>query len=176
MLESRGERVTVISHPSKRYLGRLSKRALEGSGPVARSFATFFFTLDVLESVRWYKRQKEGTAIFVRYLLGTAYLPQSLASIGYSVFRKLLPFPDMAFFIDIEPDVALRRIKSRGHAPEMFETRSKLEGVRRVAKKLVRDEWIEIDNSVDGEAPFRLVENILVDRIYKNRTLVSATS
>lgn len=130
----------------------------------------------MLESVRWYKRQSEGTAIFVRYLLGTAYLPQRLAPIGYTVFRKLLPFPDIAFFIDIDPDIALRRIRSRGHAPEMFETKSKLEGVRRVAKQLVKDEWIEIDNSVDGEAPFRLVETILVERISETGPTVPTTS
>jgi len=163
ILESRGDRVTVISHPSGRRLGRLSKRSLEGSGPMARSLATLFFTLDVLMSVRWYKKQKEGTAIFVRYLLGTAYLPPRLASAGYRVFRRLLPFPDLAFFIDIDPEVALRRIKSRGHAPEMFETKSKLEAVRWVAKKLAEDEWIRIDNSVDGDPPFKDIERILLE-------------
>jgi len=156
--------VTVISHPSKRMLGRLSKRSLEGSGPVARSFATLFFTLDVLMSVRWLKRQNGGTVIFVRYLLGTAYLPQRLAPVGYMIFRRVLPFPDIAFFIDIEPEVALRRIRSRGHTPEMFETRSRLEGVRQVAKRLVKDEWITIDNSIDGESPFKEVERILREK------------
>jgi len=164
VLEAKGERVTIISHPSRRRLGRLSKRSLESSGPMARTFATLFFTLDVLMSVRWYKKQKDGTVIFVRYLLGTAYLPANLASPGYGVFRRLLPFPDLAFFIDIDPEVALRRIKSRGHAPEMFETKSKLEGVRRIARQLVKDEWVRVDNSVDGSAPFEEVERILIER------------
>ena len=145
-------------------MGRLSKRSLESSGPMARTFATLFFTLDVLMSVRWYKKQKDGTVIFVRYLLGTAYLPANLASSGYRVFRRLLPFPDLAFFIDIDPEVALRRIKSRGHAPEMFETKSKLEVVRRIARQLVKDEWVSVDNSVDGSAPFEEVERILIER------------
>jgi len=131
---------------------------------VARSFATLFFTLDVLMSVRWYKKQKTGTTIFVRYLLGSAYLPPRLASAGYVIFRRVLPFPDLAFFIDIEPDVALRRIRSRGHTPEMFETKSRLEVVRRVAMQLIKDEWIQIDNSVDGDIPFKEVERVLLER------------
>jgi len=164
LLKAKGEDVTIISHPSQRRLGRLSKRSLEGSGPIARLFATLFFTLDVLASVRWYKTQEKGTVIFVRYLLGTAYLPPSLAPHGYMLFRKLLPFPDLALFIDIEPDVALRRIKSRGHTPEMFETKPRLEAVRRLARQLTKNEWILIDNSIDGEAPFRQVETILRER------------
>jgi dTMP kinase len=165
VLESRGEKVTIVSHPSKRRLGRISKRALEGSGLAARTFATLFFTLDVLMSVRWYKKQRSGTVIFVRYLLGAAYLPEMFAAAGYRFFRKLLPFPDLAFFIDIQPEVARRRILARGHRPEMFETIDKLAMVRRVARRLVESEWITIDNSEDGEKPFIEVRRILEERI-----------
>lgn len=164
LLEGQGEKVTVVSHPSRRLFGRLSKRFLEGSGAGARLFATLFFTLDVLMSVRWYYRQKTGNVIFVRYLLGTAYLPESLAPVGYRLFRNLLPFPDLALFIDIDPEVARRRIATRGHAPEMFETHEKLTATRRVVKSLVAEEWVTIDNSEDGERPFREVEAILRER------------
>ena len=165
ILEPKGEKVTIVSHPSKRWLGRISKRALEGSGMAARLFATVFFTADVLMSVRWYKKQRSGTVIFVRYLLGAAYLPERFAAAGYKFFRKLLPFPELAFFIDIRPEVARRRILARGHRPEMFETMDKLAKVRKVAKRLVESEWITIDNSEDGERPFKMVESILNDRI-----------
>jgi dTMP kinase len=104
--------------------------------------------------------------IFVRYLLGTAYLPESLAPSGYRFFRNLLPFPDIALFIDIAPEVARRRIASRGHAPEMFETPEKLTAIRRVARSLVAEEWVSIDNSEDGERPFREVEAILRERSF----------
>jgi dTMP kinase len=164
LLKTQGEKVTIVSHPSRRLVGRVSKRFLEDSGAGARFFATLFFTLDVLMSVRWYQRQKMGNVIFVRYLLGTAYLPESLAPIGYRFFRRLLPFPDIALFIDIEPEVARRRIASRGHAPEMFETPERLTATRKVAKSLVAEEWVTIDNSEDGERPFREVEAILRER------------
>ena len=164
LLDAQGEEVTIVSHPSGRFFGRLSKKFLEDSGAGARLFATLFFTLDVLMSVRWYRKQKTGNVIFVRYLLGTAYLPESIAPIGYRLFRNILPFPDIALFIDIEPEVARRRIASRGHAPEMFETPEKLTATRRVAKSLVAQEWVTIDNSEDGERPFREVEAILRER------------
>jgi len=163
---ARGEKVVTVSHPSERLPGRLSKRALEGSGPIARAFATLFFTVDVLMSVRWLRAVRfDGTIIFVRYLLGTAYLPPALAPYGYAFFRRLLPFPDIAFFIDIDPRVAHTRIQSRGHRGEMFETPYRLDQVRRVATRLAEEEWVRIDNSTEGEAPFAEVEKVLSERL-----------
>ena len=161
LLESEGGVVMLVSHPSKRFFGRMSKRFLKGTGPVARLFATLFFTADILWSVRWLKGVQRGTVIFVRYLMGTAYLPRILAPFGYRFFRKILPFPDLALFIDIEPRVAIRRIAARGHAPEMFETLEKLEAIRKVARQLASDEWVTVNNSEDGEGPFREVERML---------------
>jgi len=161
LLEERGERATIISHPSSRRLGRLAKRSLQGKGKLARLGATLFYIADVLVSVRWLKRQDEGTVIFVRYLMGAAYLPKTLAPIGYGFFRNLLRFPDLAIFIDIEPEVALRRIQMRDHTREMFEDLEKLRSVREVAKSLLADEWVVIDNSIDGEAPFERLEEVL---------------
>ena len=165
LLTAKGVRVTLISHPSERRLGRLSKKALERSGPCARLLATVFYTADVLASVARLSRENDGTVIFVRYLLGTAYLPAPLAPYGYAVFRRLLPFPDLALFIDIEPAVAMRRIESRDAKREMFETREQLEEVRDVALTLTSsDRWVRVDNSEDGERAFREVERLLVSR------------
>jgi len=167
LLESEGIEVELISHPSGRLFGRLAKRALVSRGPGARLFATVFFTADVLASVRRMRGSRKGTFIFVRYLLGAAYLPAAIAPAGYAFFRKLLPFPDLALFIDIEPEVALRRIAARGHRPEMFETRTRLEGVRRVAKSLISDGWVTVDNSTDGAEPFAATERIVRETILK---------
>jgi dTMP kinase len=154
--------VTVISHPSGSRFGRISKASLQSSGKVARLWATLFYIADILVSVRGLRKQK-GTVIFVRYLMGAAYLPKPLAPYGYRLFRNLLPFPDVALFIDIDPKVAIRRIEERDHTREMFETEEKLTEVREVAKSLLSNEWIVVDNSIDGEEPFKKVERILRD-------------
>jgi len=164
LMEAEGRHVRIISHPSGRPFGRLSKRSLQATGPIARLFATVFFIADVLGSVHVYKRSPGTNYIFVRYLLGAAYLPRSLAPVGYSLFRRLLPFPDIALFIDISPEVAQRRIAARGHMPEMFETPQKLAAVREISKRLTSSEWVAVDNSEDGEAPFKVVEGILRER------------
>lgn len=142
----------------------MSKHFLQGTGPVAQIFATVFYTADVLWSVGTLKSKDEGIILFVRYTIGTAYLPRALAPYGYRFFRNLLPFPDLALFIDIDPKVALRRIAKRGHAREMFETLERLEAVRAIARRLVSKEWVVVDNSEDGEGPFKEVERILVAR------------
>lgn len=154
LLGERGVEATLVTHPSTRITGRLSRRFLHQSGAVPRLLATVFFTLDVLVSVGRYNRRREGTVIFVRYLLGAAYLPPRFARSGYVFFRRLLPFPDLALFIDIQPEKAIRRIEQRDHRREMFETLSKLREVRRVALTIVDDEWRIVDNTEDGEAPF----------------------
>lgn len=163
LLEERGEEVALRTHPSTRTAGRLSKRFLQQTGTVPRLLATVFFTLDVLASVAWYKRQRHGTAIFVRYLLGTAYLPPTLADRGYLFFRRLLPFPDLPLFIDIQPEKAIERIEARDHRREMFETLSKLREVRLVALRIVDDEWRVVDNTEDGDGPFRVTERIVLE-------------
>lgn len=150
----------MISHPSGSRFGRISKSSLQSSGKVARLWATLFYIADILVSVRGLRKQ-EGTVIFVRYLMGAAYLPKPLAPYGYRLFRNLLPFPDVALFIDIDPKVAIRRIEERDHTREMFETEEKLTEVRAVAKSLLSGEWIVIDNSINGEEPFKKVETIL---------------
>ena len=163
-LESHGRKVAVFQHPSNRFFGRMSKRAVQGSGLVALILTTLFYTLDVLTSVRRYGRMNEGTAIFVRYLLGTAYLSPRLARFSYRFFRKVLPFPDLPLFIDIDPAVAIRRIEFRDQTREMFETERRLARIREVAKSIAKEEWITVDNSEDGDAPFARVNDILVER------------
>jgi dTMP kinase len=149
-LELRGSTVRLMKHPSQRLPGRMSKTA--------------FYTADVLTSVREFNRQKDGDFVFVRYLLGTAYLPRKFAPSTYAFFKKLLPFPDLAIFIDIEPSVALRRIEKRDHKREMFETGEKLSRVRETARSLVGGDWVIIDNSVDGEEPFQQARRVLNEK------------
>lgn len=160
-LEQTGKTVVLMKHPSDGFFGKRSKGAVQRSGPMAMATTTAFYTLDVLASVRRLRRVDVDTVMFVRYLLGTAYLPRRLAPHAYAFFRRLLPFPDLALFLDIEPSVAIRRIVIRDHAREMFETEERLVRIREVVRTLVAGEWEVVDNSEDGERPFEEVLSIL---------------
>lgn len=158
-----GEKVYLVAHPSERYFGRASRRALQGRGRVMSILAAFFFILDVLFSLRALKRLRGEyqTVIFVRYLMGTAYLPQKLAPVGYVFFRKLLPVPEKLLLVDIDPEVAISRIAERKEHREMFEDLESLVSVRRKILLLAGDEWELVDNSCPEEMSRERVMEIL---------------
>ena len=83
--KNRGEKVIIRSHPTAdNFFGRKAKKALTGEGKIDKLLASFYYMLDVLRSVKkYYKPDTPGTLIMVRYLIGTAYLPERLAKNGY---------------------------------------------------------------------------------------------
>ncbi len=68
--------------------------------------------------------------IFVRYLMGTAYLPSPLHSIAYRFFALVVPKPKAKFFLDIPPDEARRRVVRARKNHEVFEQILELKRVR----------------------------------------------
>ncbi len=153
--ESKGEKVLVRVHPSPTWIGRRARRALEGEGRAMRLIATVYFIIDVLDSLRWMRRDSRSfdTIVFVRYLMATAYLPKRLAPVGYDFFAKVLPVPKRLVLVDVDPVVAHRRITERQHNMEMFEDVESLEKVRRKVLLLAsRGHWCVIDNSGDEES------------------------
>ena len=162
--KQKGETVIIRSHPENdNFYGRKTKKALLGSGRVNRLKASVFYALDVLRSLRWFYRQPQSDVlIMVRYLVGTAYLPNGLAQLAYRVFEKFVPTSDYMFFLDASPEVLLERLKKRKEK-EMFETYEKLLSVRARALNLVRN-WHIIDTTLSIEETFRKIELIL-DRV-----------
>ena len=162
--ERRGESTEIYLHPSSRLIGRLSRKSLQGSGKAMQVLAGTFFILDVLNSLRIMRHQvgKYDNIVFVRYIMATAYLPSWLAMTGYTFFRKLLPLPKRLLLVDIEPEVAFRRISARMEKMEMFEDIPHLTGIREKILSLADPSWKVVDNSFsDMESRSRL-EEILV--------------
>jgi len=148
--EAEGESVLVRVHPSPTWIGRCARKALEGEGKVMRLIATIFFILDVLDSLRRMRRDSRThqTIVYVRYIMATAYLPASLAPLGYDFFAKLLPIPRRLVLVDVDPIIAHQRITERQHNKEMFEDVSSLEHVRQKVLMLARrGGWKIVDNS-----------------------------
>ena len=161
--ESQGERVILRSHPSvDNFFGRKAKKALLGQGKSDKIKASIFYMFDVLRSIRKYHGKKDiDTLIMVRYLVGTAYLPEKVAKFGYRFFYNFVPTSKYMFFLDAEPETILKRIQERNEI-EIFETHENLVKVRSKALKLVKD-WTIVDTAGPIEDTFTKIERKLVE-------------
>jgi dTMP kinase len=159
--EGKGERVIVRSHPElDNFWGKKAKKALLGKGKINKLKASIFYMMDVLRSIRKFHRKKDiDTLIMVRYLVGTAYLPEKIAKIGYKFFENFVPTSKYMFFLDASPEKALSRMQERTEK-EMFENLIELEKVRKKALILVK-KWNIIDTSGSIEDTYFDIEKIL---------------
>jgi len=85
---------------------------------------------DVIRSILLYTWQRYDYVIFVRYLMGTAYLPSPLHRIAYHFFDLFVPKSNAMFFLDTTPNEAYRRIRRTRKNQEMFEDINELRKVR----------------------------------------------
>jgi len=162
--EEKGERVVIRSHPeSDNFFGRKAKKALLGRSKIDKLFASVFYMLDVLRSIKKYYGKKDyDTLIVVRYLMGTAYLPSSLTKAAYIFFENFVPTSKYMFFLDASPKVLLERVRNR-QEKEMFETFDELLKVRKKAL-LLAEHWNIVDTSGSPLETFSHMEKML-DRL-----------
>ncbi len=154
-----GQSVILRSHPEKdNFYGRKAKCALLGKGKLNKFRASIYYALDVIRSVRLYYG-KADNLIFVRYLLGVAYLPLPLAKLLYKFFSVILPTSNYMFFLDLKPEESLKRLSQRDDQ-EMFENLEDLYRVRKKAVKLTRD-WHTIDTESSVEDVYQKINSIL---------------
>jgi len=137
--------VILRSHPSNdNPYGIKAKEALLGRGKFNKLKASIYYALDVIRSVYKYYGNAD-TVIFVRYLMGVAYLPTPLAKLFYRIFTLFLPTSDYMIFLDLEPEEALQRLNNREDR-EIFENLEDLIEVRKKAL-LLTEKWHVINNS-----------------------------
>lgn len=155
----RGETVILRSHPSSdNFYGINAKKALLGKGRINKIKASLYYAFDIIRSVKLYYNQADSV-IFVRYLMGVAYLPFPLAKIFYKFFESFLPKTKYMFFLDISPKEAISRLQSREDI-EMFENFQDLVKVRKKALKLA-SKWYIIDADGDVEQIQKQIIQIL---------------
>jgi len=141
------KRVTIRVHPeSDNWFGQQAHVFLYSKGKSAHFSSALFYMADVIRSILLYSWRKDDYIIFVRYLMGTAYLPSPLHSITYNFFSTIVPKSKKMFFLDVNPKVAVSRIKNNRIDFEIFENLSSLKKIRAKALELTRfDNWIIID-------------------------------
>ena len=142
-LRNHGKTVFLRFHPSNdNFFGVEAKQFLYLKGKSAHFAAAFFYMLDVIRSISLYSWRRYDYVIFVRYLMGTAYLPSPLHRIAYHFFASIVPTSNLMFFLDVSPEEAYRRIQQTRDRREMFESLEELKRIRRKALDLASiDKW-----------------------------------
>jgi dTMP kinase len=148
-LRNKKKTVCVRVHPeSDNLFGRKARVFLLSEGKNAHFASALFYMADVIRSILLYSWRKVDFIIFVRYLMGTAYLPAPFHVVAYNFFALLVPKSKYMFFLDVNPEVATSRIVKNRTSIEMFENLKSLQKVRSKALALARfDEWIIIDSN-----------------------------
>lgn len=166
--EEKGEKVLIRSHPhTDNIFGIVGKKALQKRGKKNRIKASIFYALDVIRSIiKYYANENYDTLIMTRYLLGTAYLPEGLASLAYDFFEKIVPTSDYMFYLDVPPEELLRRIRKRKNKLEMFEKSDRLAEVRQRIMKIIGDKWHKINAAKQKKETQTEISKIL-DRLDK---------
>jgi dTMP kinase len=143
-------------HPSNdNFFGVKTKQFLYLKGKNAHFAAAFFYMLDVIRSILLYSWRRYDYLIFVRYLMGTAYLPSPLHRIAYSFFAFFVPTSNLMFFLDVKPQKGYRRIQKERKRREMFESLEELKRIRHKALSLaLMGKW----TIVDADNPIKIVE------------------
>jgi dTMP kinase len=142
-----GKIVLVRLHPSSdNFFGIKANHFLYKRGRNAHFAASFFYMSDVIRSILLYLWKNYDYVIFVRYLMGTAYLPPPLHLASYRFFASIVPTSEFMFFLDVAPKEAFRRIQETRARKEMFESLEELRRTRQKALALASiGGWIIID-------------------------------
>lgn len=148
-LRKMNKTVCLRVHPEiDNWFGRAARAYLYSEGKSAHFASAIFYMMDVIRSVLLYSWRREDFVIFVRYLMGTAYLPSPLHMLAYNFFSAVLPKSEKMFFLDVNPKEAAMRIVNNRKETEMFESFEALEKVRTKVLALTRfDKWVIIDSN-----------------------------
>ncbi len=127
-------------------LGRRARSYLFMEGRKAHIAASLFYLADVYRSIILYWWRPVDCVIFVRYLLGTAYLPSPLHKLAYRFFSCLVPRTPYMLYIKVSPTEAEHRVTMNRSTRERFETLDELKKISLKAWELVNlGGWIIID-------------------------------
>ena len=159
-LKGEGHTVYARFHPTgDNWAGVRARRFLLAEGRSAHFASAMFYIADVLRSVILTPWRAYDYVIYVRYLMGTAYLPPPLGLFAYHFFAALLPRPKQTVFLEVNPGEAHRRIVEGRSQTEMFESLEQLEKINSRALALARTNgWAIVDATG--------LENVIGERIW----------
>ena len=166
-LQARGFNVMYTAEPSRGKIGSfLKKYCLQGEKRVSSAVEALLFAADRVEHL---KKKVVPALNKGRIVVSDRYIYSSLAYQGAAKLdlgwireiNKWTIRPDLAVFIDVEPETAIRRVKSKKSVMENLETQRK---VREVYMNFVENgELVKID----GDGPKKRVSSEMLTLVVK---------
>ena len=139
-LKTQGKTCILRSHPSEdNFFGVKGRDYLFLEGKKAHMAASLFYLADVIRSITLYSWRRVDYVIFVRYLMGTAYLPAPVHKFAYNFFSKIVPTNGSLIYLNVSPVEAFRRVVNNRVKTERFETIDELSKTSDKALDLVMD-------------------------------------
>lgn len=153
-------------HPSSdNWFGRQGRRFLLAKGKNAHLASAIFYIIDIIRSILTTPWRRVNYIIYVRYLMGTAYLPTPLDRILYRFFEIILPRPDVKLYLEVSPREAYRRIKENRSQKEMFESMEQLIKIGRKGKFLaILHNWIIVDANRNENKVEEIISSIVTPK------------
>ena len=156
-LESKRLKVVLTKEPTDGLVGGLIRACLRGEWKADPMTLQLLFAADRSHHVNTVilPALKSGRAVVTdRYLFSSlAYGSLDLDYEWLKLVNSRFPLPHVTFVLDIEPEVAIRRIREDRFAIELFEELEKLERVRaaysRIAKEFENVHVVKTDDEVD---------------------------
>lgn len=177
-LTKKGYDVVRFHEPTNGKWGRkIRELATNGRHKVKPEIELEFFCLDRLEDIEKNIHpalQEKKIVIMDRYYFSSvAY--QGARGLDPNLIEKqneaIAPIPDMTIILDLDPEVALRRIKyKRNEAPNYFERKKYLEHVRRIfLERFSNRPYVKIINGNDERSIQKIASDIwnIVEPIIK---------
>lgn len=152
-VRSRGHTLVLRTHPSgDSFFGTRARAYLFLGGKKAHIAASLFYLFDVLHSITLYWWMRVDYVVFVRYLMGTAYLPSPLHKLGYLLLSRLVPKGRLMIYLRVPPKEAYRRVIAGRGRMERFESIEELRKTASKANDLVSyGRWAVVDGSRSPE-------------------------
>jgi len=173
-LREKGYRVVLTKEPTDGLLGGIIKAALRGEWKTDPATLQLLFAADRSHHVRHciLPALSEGKIVVCdRYVLSSlAYGSVDLDYEWLLEINKVFPVPDITFILDLEPKIALERIRASRFSYELFENSFKLNAVRenylRLANKYDNSVIIDASKSIEEvhSTVCRYVEKILAEK------------
>lgn len=166
-LEKKRRRVLLTKEPSQNILGSLAKDTLRGKFHMPLLALEFLFVAD---RVLHLEEEVEPALKKGLDVISDRYFFSTIAFGGLEIDKDFLKsinsqfrLPDVAFFLDVPPDVCLERLKKSRDKLELFEEKQKMERVRKNFLSLVKQykNFFVIDGNQPKEEVFEEIKKIV---------------